>query len=270
MFFSLNFRHILPPRSGLLWPLVAALRPSAEALLAGGEVQLRLGDRTITASLPSADASPQAAGRAVASLLELVDESGLKIGGLRLVASDCWLRPLVCSLGEQALSDAELDSVLAHQYQQVYGKSMAGWGWRWDRQPNGLLLSMAWPDSLLALRTLLAERGIRLVSALPQSLSTIRGLTMPSGQAWFVLVSMASLSFVRLDADGWRQWRVVVANGASPEFVSSHLLRMVAQLDDECRGVWIAAPGVSAEWSAGLRALLVAAGWQVHLAGKAK
>ena len=243
--------------------MVARLRPTVDAVLCGTEVRLRQGEMVVAAPLPLADASPEGAGRGVASLLALLDASTRPIGGVRLVVSDLWLRPLVFPLGAQVLGDDELDLVIAHQYAQIYGKLMSGWGWRWDRQPNGLVVAMAWPDSLLALRPLLAERGIRLVSALPQSLSAIRGLAMPPEPAWFVLVAARCVSFVRIDAQGWRQWRVVAAVEASADFVASELMRRVAQLDDDCRCVRVLAPSVSPSWQADLRGLLAQSRWRV-------
>ena len=236
-------------------------------MLEGGEVRLRLAGTIVAAPLPPGAGSAQSAEQALTTLLTLLDASALRIGGLRLVASDRWLRPLVFPLSAQALSEQELEAVVEHQYRQVFGTLMAGWSCRWERQPNGRVLAMAWPEALLALRARLAERGVRLLGALPHSLAAMRSLALPPGPGWFVLVDAPCVTFVRFDRDGWRQWRVVAAQEASAEAVASQLLRLGAQADDDCRCVWLAAPGASAEWLAALRRHFSAAGWQAHLTG---
>lgn len=216
-------------------------------------------------SMLSNESLPKLAELAVNELMSLLEKPASRKSGLRLVVSDHWLRPLIMRLGNASLSDDEIETVLTHQYQQLYGRLMVGWTYRWDCQSNGLLVAMAWPDAIMDLRSRLAKLGVSLVSALPQSLSSIRELSIPIGPSWFVLVGADCATFIRQDKEGWEQWRVLGVVSTTAEAVLGQLARMVAQLDDPCRDVWIQAPGYPREWLGNLHRLLASAGWRVHL-----
>lgn len=200
----------------------------------------------------------------------LAEQSVTKMGGLRLVASDRWLRPLVFPLGGNQLTDEDVEALVEHQYRQSFGKLMAGWAWRWTRQPNGLVVAMAWPDQLVdILHAELAEQGIRLISALPLSLHAIKNAQRPSDPAWFVVAERGCATFVRLEKEGWRHWRVYALPEITAEQVMLQFMRMVTQLEDDCRSVWVMEADFACKWAEQLRTDFVGAGWEARMSGAA-
>jgi len=258
-----------PDFFGLSWRIGAWLRPTGEVGLTGNGVQLKAGGKSFFAplSLASDLAPSQGAALAAAALIALLAaQSATRLGGVRLVVSDRWLRPLVFPLGDSQLTDEDVGALVEHQYRQLFGKLMAGWVWRWDRQANGQVVAMAWPVQLAdRLRVQLAEQGIRLISALPLSLHAIENVRCPSDTAWFIVAEMGCATFVRSDKDGWRHWRVCVTPEFTAEQVLLQFMRMVAQLEDDCRSVWVIETGAASGWAEPLRANLAGAGWEARV-----
>lgn len=249
----------------------AWLRPRGEVRLSGNGVQLRVGRQSFSAPLEADLAPAQESARVVAALLGLLAEPSVaRLGRLHLVASDRWLRPLVFPVGEEQLSDEDIEALVEHQYRQLFGKLMAGWAWRWDRQGNGQVVAMAWPDQLVdLLRAKLAEQGIRLVSALPLSLHAMKAVQRPADPAWFVVAEAGCATFVRLEKDGWRHWRVYALPEMTAERVMLQFMRMVAQLEDGCRSVWVLEADSACPWAKQLRTDLAGAGWGARMSGAA-
>lgn len=206
----------------------------------------------------------------VSSLLELLaDQSVTNIGSLHLVVSDHWLRPLVFSLGDDKLTDEDVEVLVGHQYQLLFGNFMTGWAWRWNRQSNRQVIAMAWPDQLVdILHAELAEKKIYLVSALPLSLYAIKkNAQCPSDSAWFIVAEAGCVTFIRLEKKGWLHWRVCTLPEFTAELVMLQFMRMVAQLEDDCHSIWVIETDSDSKWAIQLRSNLAAAGWNARLLG---
>lgn len=250
----------------------AWLRPSGYVRLAEKTLQLKVGDKSFSTSLsfPSDLAPSQESALVVSSLLGLLaDQSLNNIGSLHLVASDRWLRPFVFPLSDDALADEDIEVLVEHQFQQLFGKFMTGWVWRWDRQPNGQVIAMAWPDQLVnVLRAKLAEQRIHLVSALPLSLYAIKKIAQcPSNPVWFIVAETGCVTFVRQEKKGWLHWRVCSLPELTADLVMLQFMRMVTQLEDDCHNIRLIETDSDNRWAIQLRSDLAAAGWDAKLLG---
>ena len=187
---------------------------------------------------------------------------------LSMQVSDHWLRPLVLPLSGETLGDAEAAALLDHAFDNAYGPSMAGWTVRWVEQGDASLLAAAWPRELLLLTSDAADATPALRQAVPVSLQVLGGIEMGEPVAWAVFWEVDLLSVVRRDGRAWRFWQVCRLDGTAAEHAMDGLLRVVAQLGDRCRDLWVASQD-SANARA-LGALLGAAGWRVRLHGVGK
>lgn len=243
------------------------LRPPCQALLAphavvldtgvGAPLALRLGGH------PTGTLEAQFSA-AVAELLQLMDEAGLRGRRLQMVVSDFWVRPMVLPLTGNLPNDAEIDIVLQSQYRRTYGDLMDGWRWCWAVQ-DARLLSAAWPAAgLAALREGIAQRGCILAQARPLAIDIASNALGDDGSSWLAILEQHSFTLVRQQDGVWQDWCVTPCNAETAAILPLQLVRESARRQDDCRTVTLVDLTGAANIKF-IRSTMTEAGWTLRL-----
>ena len=201
---------------------------------------------------------------AVAELLQLMDEVGLRGRRLQLVVSDFWVRPIVLPLTGKLPSDADIDIVLQSQYRRTYGELMDGWRWCWAVQ-DARLLAAAWPAAgLAALRDGMAQRGCTLAQARPLAIDIASNALGDDGSSWLAILEQHSFTLVRQQNGVWQDWCVTPCNADVAANMPLQLDRESARRQDDCRTVTLVDLTGAANTKL-IRSTLTDAGWTLRL-----
>ena len=219
---------------------LSSIRPGCQTLLAPHAVVLDAGAGAPLAirlrSHPTESLEAQFSA-AVAELLQLMDQAGLRGRRLQLVVSDFWVRPMVLPLIGKLPSDADIDIVLQSQYRRTYGELMDGWHWCWAVQ-DARLLAAAWPAAgLAALREGMAQRGCILAQARPLAIDIASNALGDDGSSWLAILEQHSFTLVRQQNGVWQDWCVTPIDTEMATNLPLQLARETARRQDACRSV---------------------------------
>ncbi len=245
----------------------AALRPSCHALITPQAVVLDAGGSmrpALRQCVSSSGSLEERFGEAVAALLQLIDDSGLRGRRLRVVVSDFWARPLVLPLMGKRNSDEEMESLLQRQYHATYGDMMNDWHWCWEER-GARLLAVAWPTAgINALRDGLRQRSCVLASARPLAIDVASKALNDGGSTWLAIIEQQSVTLVRQQTGAWEDWRVIPAAADRSESLPLLLAREVVRRGDGCRALTLVDLTGTANVTL-LRSTLTESGWSMRV-----
>jgi len=177
--------------------------------------------------------------KAVDALKQCLDTQKIRNSKINLVISDCWSYPLVVSLKQTQLSDAETQVMLLGLYKKQYPELFNEFELSWDRQGTQIVCLAAFKKDLDYLKSELTVRGISTLSIKPLSLEILAKLGVKVKSSWIAVVEEMQLSLIRVENGLIWEWTTLSSESDLGQALSLNLIRYSSRSKDVCKSLMV-------------------------------
>ncbi len=158
---------------------------------------------------------------------------------INIFISECWSYPLVISLKQTQLSDAEVEVMLMGLYRKQYPELFNELELSWDRQDNQIVCLAAIKKDLDHLRNTLRGKGMSIDSVKPLSLEILAKLKTREKSYWIAVVEGMQVSLLRVENGLILEWTTLASESNLEQALSLNLMRHSSRSKDDCKTLMI-------------------------------